>query len=170
EMHAVTFSIYNFSFFGPAFQNKFRPIVYYDYFSIDERSGGNQRNSLYSGHVASATASTFFMVKVYSDYHPEIGGKKYFLYGLASIPPLIEGYFRVKALAHFPSDVMAGYVIGALTGIIVPELHRYKDKSFHLGLNYSAGGPGLSLAWNPKQVQKRKLNTYAQLLPVSEVK
>ena len=78
ETHAVTFSLYNFSFFGPAFQNKVRPYSYYDtYFTADQRRGGNQRNSLYSGHTASASAATFFIVKVFSDYHPEIGRKKY---------------------------------------------------------------------------------------------
>ena len=140
QMHAITFSFYNFSFFGPAFQNKYRPIVYYDQFPIQDRSGGNQRNSMYSGHVASSAASTFFLVKVYSDYHPELGHKKLLLYGLASIPPLIEGYFRVKALAHFPTDVMTGFIIGGACGIIVPELHRIKKKNVQLDVTFSSMG------------------------------
>src|ERR1044071_1767814 len=93
ETHAITFSLYNFSFFGPAFQNKIRPYSYYDdYFTADQRNGANQRNSLYSGHTPEGAAIPFFLVQVYSDYHPEIGRRKYLLYGLASIPPLIEGY------------------------------------------------------------------------------
>ncbi|MFL5787823.1 MAG: phosphatase PAP2 family protein [Flavisolibacter sp.] len=166
EMHAVTFTIYNFSPFGPAFQNKLRPVVYYDYFTLDERRGGNQRNSMYSGHVASGTASTFFMVKVYSDYHPELGGKKYLLYALASIPPLFEGYLRVKALAHFPSDVMIGYIIGAFTGITVPQLHKFKDQQLHLGLNYSSGGPGINLVWNPS-FHKKLLPDFIKRSPLN---
>jgi membrane-associated phospholipid phosphatase len=155
QMHAITFSFYNFSFFGPAFQNKYRPIVYYDQFPIQDRSGGNQRNSMYSGHVASSAASTFFLVKVYSDYHPELGHKKLLLYGLASIPPLIEGYFRVKALAHFPTDVMTGFIIGGACGIIVPELHRIKKKNVQLDVTFSSmGTPELGLKWNP-QSKKR---------------
>jgi hypothetical protein len=55
---------------------------------------------------------------------------------------------------------MVGFIIGAATGIIVPELHKYKDRQFHLGLNYSPmSGAGLSLAWNPNNKPK-KSHTY----------
>lgn len=144
----LTFAFYDFSFFGPLFQNRLRPIVYYDYFTIDQRKGGNQKNSFYSGHVANAAAATFFAVKVYSDYHPEIGNKKYLLYGLASIPPLITGWLRVKALAHFPSDVMAGFLIGGTFGILIPELHRIKSKNVQLNTFYNGQSGGLSLTYN----------------------
>jgi hypothetical protein len=150
ETHAVTFTIYNFSFFGPAFQNKYRPIVYYTELPKDVRNGGNNRNSQYSGHTASAAAATFFMAKVFNDYHPEFSsGKKYLLYGLASIPPLIEGYYRMKALKHFPSDILIGFLIGATCGVAVPEMHRFKRQAIKFGATVTPVGPGLSLTWNP---------------------
>ncbi|HVF80461.1 MAG TPA: phosphatase PAP2 family protein [Flavisolibacter sp.] len=154
EMHAFTFALYDFSPFGPAFQNKLRPVTYYTYFPREERLRGNNRNSLYSGHVASAAASTFFMAKVYSDYHPEIGNKRFLLYGLASLPPLVEGYLRVKALAHFPSDVVVGFVIGAVCGIGLPEMHRKKAQSLRFGLYSNGESNGLKLAWNFTKKQK----------------
>lgn len=144
----LTFAFYDFSPFGPLFQNRFRPVVYYPYFSDELRRAGNQRNSFYSGHVANAAAATFFAVKVYSDYHPEIGGKKYLLYGLASIPPLITGYLRMKALAHFPSDIIAGYFIGGAFGILIPELHRMKKKDLQLDTYYNGVSGGLRLTYN----------------------
>jgi hypothetical protein len=149
EMHAVTFSIYNFSPLGPAFQNKFRPVEYYTQLSYDERRGGNQRNSMYSGHTATAIASTFFMVKVYSDYHPELGRKRYLLYGLATLPALVEGYLRVKALAHFPSDALVGCMVGAACGIAVPAIHKFHNHNMSLGLIGTPVGPGMSLVWHP---------------------
>ena len=94
------------------------------------------------------------MVKVYADHHPELGRKKYLLYGLASVPPLIEGWLRMKALAHFPTDIMVGYMIGATVGVVVPELHKFKDRKFHLGLTPTPVGPGLCLKWNPEPVPK----------------
>ncbi|MCW3116006.1 MAG: phosphatase family protein [Chitinophagaceae bacterium] len=148
EMHSITFSIYNYSPFGPEFQNKFRPLVYYEQLSIDEKKGGNNRNSMYSGHTATAIASTYFMVKVYCDYHPEIGNKKYLLYGLATLPPLAEGYFRVKAMLHFPSDVMIGVVIGAACGILVPEVHRFKNHKLSVGMTPTPYGQGVKLNWD----------------------
>lgn len=144
----LTFAFYDFSFIGPLFQNRLRPVVYYNYFPDDLRRGGNQRNSLYSGHVANATAATFFAVKVYLDYHPEMRKKRFLLYGLASLPPLFAGYTRIRALAHFPSDVMIGYVVGGLFGIIVPEMHRIKNPRINLSTFYNGQSGGLKLAWN----------------------
>jgi hypothetical protein len=158
EMHAGVFTTYNFSFFGPAFQNKIRPLAYYPEMPLEQREGGNQRNSMFSGHMANATASTFFMAKVYSDFHPEIGRKKYLLYALATIPPMVEGYLRIKALAHFPSDVLVGYAIGAVAGISVPALHRNPNRKVEVGLASLPSGAGLRIAWklgqkkfNPKE-------------------
>jgi hypothetical protein len=156
ETHAVTFTLYNFSFFGPAFQNKYRPIVYYKELPKEARNGGNNRNSQYSGHTASAAAATFFMAKVYNDYHPEFSsGKKYLLYGLASIPPLVEGYYRMKALKHFPSDILIGFLIGATCGVAVPEMHRFKRQAIKFGATATPVGPGLSLSWTPLSKTQR---------------
>ena len=149
ETMSITVNIYEWSFLGPAFQNKFRPVVYYDQLTYEQRNSGANRNSFYSGHVATAAASTFFMAKVYCDYHPELGDNKYLIYGAAAIPPLILGYFRVKALMHFPSDVMAGLGIGALCGILIPEFHRMHDKNVSLGLYSSPEGTGIAIAWQP---------------------
>lgn len=156
----LTFAFYDFSFFGPFFQNRLRPVVYYNYFPDDLRRGGNQRNSMYSGHVANATAATFFAVKVYLDYHPEMRKKKFLLYGLASLPPLFAGYTRVKALAHFPSDVMMGYAIGGLFGILVPEMHRIKNPKLNVNTFYDGQSKGLTLAWNIGQKTAKPLRSF----------
>ncbi len=149
ETMSITPNIYEWSPLGVTFQNRIRPVAYYDQLTYDERKSGNNRNSFYSGHEAVVTASTFFMVKVYSDYHPEIGNNKYLLYGAATIPPLIMGYFRVKALAHFPTDVLVGMGVGALCGIIIPELHRFQDKNISLGLYSSSESTGIAIRWQP---------------------
>jgi membrane-associated phospholipid phosphatase len=149
ETMSITTNIYEWSFLGPTFNHKFRPVTYYDQLTYDERKAGNNRNSFYSGHVASVAASTFFMVKVYSDYNPGIGDNKYLLYGAATIPPLILGYCRVKALKHFPSDNMVGVGVGVLVGIIVPELHRLQDKNISFGLYSSPEATGIAVTWQP---------------------
>lgn len=147
ETSAVTFSMYNFSPFGALFQNKIRPIAYYNNVDPELRREGNSRNSFYSGHVANAAASSFFIAKVYSDYHPELGNKKYLLYGLATIPPLAISYLRVKALFHFPSDALAGLAIGAACGILIPETHRIKNRPVRWGLAPVPNGAALTLNW-----------------------
>ena len=147
ETMSIAPNIYEWSPLGPAFQNKLRPLMYYDQLTYDEKKSGENRNSFYSGHVATVAASTFFMAKVYSDYNPGIGNNKYLLYGAATIPPLILGYCRVKALKHFPSDVAVGIGMGALVGIIVPELHRFHEKDISLGLYSSSEATGIAMTW-----------------------
>ncbi len=149
ETMSITPNIYEWSPLGPTFQNRIRPLAYYDQLTYDQRKSGGNRNSFYSGHDAVVAASTFFMAKVYCDYNPGIGNNKYLLYGAAAIPPLIMGYFRVKALAHFPSDVLVGLGVGAFCGIIVPELHRFQDKNISLGLYSSAEATGITIKWQP---------------------
>lgn len=161
EMHAINFTLYNYSPFGPAFQNKFRPYAYYSEFPIEDRRSGGSRNSMYSGHVSESIASTYFFVKVYGDYHPEIGKKIYLYYAIATVPPLIEGYFRIRALAHFPSDIFMGLVIGGVTGIVVPELHRYKDRKFHLTLSTPPGSTtGFGLCYDIRKTSRTLLPAF----------
>jgi membrane-associated phospholipid phosphatase len=152
EGHTITFSFYNYSPLGPTFQNRLRPFVYYSTPEITDdyrMNNNNSRNSFFSGHVGSCAYSTFFMAKVYCDYHPELGAKKYLLYLAASVPPAIIGFARVKSLAHFPSDVAVGFGLGAVIGIVIPELHKNRRfNDFSLGMFTSPDGMGVSVGWN----------------------
>jgi hypothetical protein len=145
EGHIITFSFYNYSWLGPTFNNKFRPLTYYPELPVGERKNGNNRNSFYSGHTASVAYTTFFMAKVYCDYHPDLNiGKQILVYSAAFVPAALEGYLRVRSLAHFPSDNMVGLTLGAAIGIIVPELHKKGIKNLSVGMFNVPGGMGLS--------------------------
>jgi hypothetical protein len=154
EGHTITFTFYNYSPLGPTFQNRCRPFVYYPELGDDYRmNNNNSRNSFFSGHVGSCAYSTFFMAKVYCDYHPELGAKKYLLYLAASVPPAVIAFARVKSLAHFPSDVAVGFGLGAVIGIVIPELHKNrKFKDFSLGMFTSPAGMGLTVGWNLEKI------------------
>ena len=149
EGHAITFSMYNYSPLGPTFVNRYRPFVYYSELTPDYRmNNNNSRNSFFSGHVGSCSYSTFFMAKVYCDYHPELGAKKYLIYLAASVPPMVIAYARIRALAHFPSDVAVGFAVGAIIGIVLPELHKTKlGKHLSLGMYESPEVTGITLKW-----------------------
>jgi membrane-associated phospholipid phosphatase len=122
---ALAYTIYTFSPLGPSYQNRYRPVVYYDTVPDGERGPGNNRNSRYSGHTGNATAAVFFLAKTYSDYHSELSKRDVIgLYSLAVLPSLLQGYLRMKALKHFPSDVLIAVLIGAVCGTSVPEAYR----------------------------------------------
>ncbi len=156
EGHVITFTFYNYSWFGPTFQNRYRPITYYTNLPLADRTVGNNRNSAYSGHTASVAYTSFFMAKVYCDYHPDLGCSKYLIYATALVPPLAMGYLRIRALDHFPSDDIVGLSIGAAVGVILPELHKFKCKGVTLGMLSIPGATGLDMCWT---IPSQKLNS-----------
>ena len=147
EGHTVTFTFYNYSWLGPTFQNRFRPLTYYSQLPLADRMSGGNRNSFYSGHTASTAFTTFFVAKVFCDYHPDLGFGKYLVYTAALIPPAVMGYFRVRALAHFPSDDLVGLTLGAAIGIIIPALHKNVDKRVSVDFFSTPESTGLSVCW-----------------------
>ncbi len=144
EVNAVSGAFY-MSPLGPLFQSKNRPIVYYTNIAEADKNSGANRNSFYSGHTAAATSDMYFLAKVYCDYHPELGNDKFLIFGAATIPPLIMAYLRIRALDHFPSDILVGYGMGAICGILIPEIHRIADKNVSLGAYSSPQSTGLAL-------------------------
>lgn len=151
EGHTITFSFYNYSPLGPTFVNRYRPFAYYNTDELTPEfrmNNNNTRNAFFSGHVGSCAYSTFFMAKVYSDYHPNLGGLKYLLYLAAAVPPLTIAYARIRSLDHFPSDVAVGFGLGALIGIVVPALHKSPcTKHLSLSMSTSSEEVGLSVCW-----------------------
>ncbi len=142
ETQAVNLS---FSYAGPLLSYRARPFVYFPEIPMDEKLKMGSEDSFFSGHTSSTAAASFFMAKVYTDYHPETKGKKWLFYSAALIPPALVGYFRYKGLKHFPTDVLTGIAVGAAFGILVPHFHkRMKVKNQNLSIvPYAGASSGL---------------------------
>jgi len=125
ETQAINLNIYVWG--GPAFTERIRPIIYNEG-SWDYKLGNGTTDSFFSGHVSMAAGASFFMAKVYSDYHPELGPKKWLLYTGALIPPAFVGYFRYRGFMHFPTDILIGATVGATVGILGPHFHKIARK------------------------------------------
>lgn len=147
ETIAVTSNLYTYSPLGPTFIDRYRPLAYYEELPLEERQSGNQRNSFYSGHVATTAMGSFFLAKVLHDHHPEWGQARWWLFGAAAIPPGIAGVLRLRALKHFPSDLIAGGLIGAGMGLLIPELHRRWQNRLKLRAGFSGQGNSLGLVY-----------------------
>lgn len=105
--------------------DRYRPFVYNTSVPMEERKSGNSKNAFLAGHPALVASSTFFIAKVYSDYHPE-SKIKWVFYTVATGATLTTAYLRHKAGKHFPSDLIAGTVIGTASGILVPHFHKHR--------------------------------------------
>jgi membrane-associated phospholipid phosphatase len=118
--------------------NRSRPYVYDDSgdTNLSRRKSNNGQRSFYSGHVAATATATFFSAKVFSDFNPDASGKAFIWAGAAVIPAAV-GYFRIQGGQHFLTDVILGYGLGAVTGILIPELHKTESTNISF---YPTGG------------------------------
>ena len=130
ESLATTAAIYTIT---AGFVDRSRPYVYDNSGDTpnDRRFKNNGQRSFYSGHVAASATATFFAAKAYSDFHPDAAGKVFIWTGAAVIPAAV-GIWRLEAGQHFITDIVLGYVLGAGTGILVPELHKNKNKQLEI--------------------------------------
>ncbi|HEY2727736.1 MAG TPA: phosphatase PAP2 family protein [Parafilimonas sp.] len=136
ESLAITSALFTIS--AGAVQRS-RPLVYPDKNGnfkapLDKRESNNSQRSFYAGHTAAAASATFFAAKVFSDLHPDSKLKPYVWIVSAAIPA-VTAYYRYESGEHFLSDNILGYVIGAASGILVPELHKNKNFNDHVTIS-----------------------------------
>lgn len=127
-----------------------RPLVYGTTAPTDQRINKNNQRSFYAGHTASTASATFFAAKVFQDLNPDSKAKPY-VWAVAVAVPVVVGYMRYKSGFHFLSDNLLGYVLGAASGILIPEWHKskaHKNLSFipQIGKDFK----GLSFVYNIK--------------------
>jgi membrane-associated phospholipid phosphatase len=130
------------------FVDRYRPDVYNTTLPMSYRTNGNYRNSFFAGHVAVMATSTFFIAKVFDDYHPE-SNWKWVVYGGAAAATLGMGYMRLEAGKHFPSDILLGALVGTASGILTPTLHKNKSKEqkWTVQPDFIDRGAGLSFTY-----------------------
>ena len=117
-----------------------RPFVYNPNVHISEKRKLNAQYSFFSGHTSLASGMSFFAAKVFSDYHPDSPLQPY-VWATAATIPALTGYLRVRAGKHFPSDVITGYAVGALAGILIPQMHKQnRNTQLNWGLHSSSEG------------------------------
>jgi len=126
-----------------------RPLTYNPALLLEQKTGVGKTNAFPSGHVSWTATSTFFLAKVYTDYHHIKGWKRMLFYTGAALPPTLIGYYRVHAGSHFNTDAIVGGLLGAACGIGVPELHRISKKVDGLSIQpfFRNGSNGLSLSY-----------------------
>ena len=98
----------------------------------------DDRASFLSGHTSGTAVGSFFFASVFSDYFPDSKLKPY-VWTTAIALPALTGYLRVRAARHYPTDVIAGYALGATIGYFVPKLHK---RPLLKGKLKVLGGPG----------------------------
>jgi undecaprenyl-diphosphatase len=111
-------------------------------------SATNFQLSFFSGHaatVASIGATASYLAFIRSPHSPR-AVRPWLTLGLATALTAFVSVERVRAGEHFPTDVIAGSLAGAMVGVLVPHLHRHKQEAppVWIGAAPSPGG-GASL-------------------------
>ncbi len=102
-----------------------RPYAYNDNPEIPEelRLEVNARRSFPSSHTANAFAAAVFLSSVYTKLHPRSLARKWVWVGSLTAAGLV-GYLRYEAGKHFPTDIIAGAILGSAVGYVVPKIHE----------------------------------------------
>lgn len=103
-----------------------RPYAYDPEAPPEKRKSRDARVSFFSGHTSATAATCFFLASVYSDY-PFSKTTKTIAWSAAAVYPAVVGFLRVDSGHHFRTDVITGYVVGAVIGVLIPKLHKTKD-------------------------------------------
>lgn len=123
ESMAVTGLLYTGSTY---LTDRYRPYAYNPDVPMSKRTRGGAKNSFFAGHVALVGTSTFFIAKVLNDYHPD-SKARWLPFTLAGLATGSTAYLRYRGGEHFLSDIILGTIVGTLTGILVPHVHKNKD-------------------------------------------
>ncbi len=100
-----------------------RPFTYHPDAPLSWKTEKDAQRSFFSGHTSTSAAACFFTASTFAALYPKSRWRYAVWTGAASLP-LAIGYYRYKAGKHFPTDILTGYVVGGLCGILVPRLHR----------------------------------------------
>jgi membrane-associated phospholipid phosphatase len=114
-----------------------RPYLYNTSFTSQERFTlqGNGApigsTSFFSGHTSKTFAFAFLLSKMCTDIY----GKKTWckiVWGTSVSLASLTALARIKAGVHYPTDVLAGALVGGAIGYFVPVLHKSKKENLTL--------------------------------------
>jgi membrane-associated phospholipid phosphatase len=118
-----------------------RPRVYGDEAPLSDRDDANAARSFFSGHVANCLAGTMVAATALRRIGRPRLATAVLTVGLVGTG--VVSIARIVSGGHFPTDVLAGYAVGAGVGIAIPALHEYHLEAAPLAF---PGAAGLTLA------------------------
>jgi membrane-associated phospholipid phosphatase len=122
-----------------------RPYAFSESITDEYKLSRRAKTSFVSGHTSFVATNSFFAAKVFSDFYPDSEWKP-IVWITAAALPAATGTFRITAGRHYPTDVIAGYALGATIGILIPHLHRHTSLA-DKGVQIDVWGNGGRIVW-----------------------
>lgn len=102
-----------------------RPYLYNPHVNMEEKRKVDARMSFFSAHTSTVSSLCYSFALAHNTYFPD---KKQTGIWIGAITiPAIEGFLRVKAGKHYPSDVITGYLVGLGSSLIMHYLHKQRQ-------------------------------------------
>ena len=102
------------------------------------------KRSFPSSHTANAFAAAVFLSTTYARLHPGSSARTWVWAGSLTAAGTV-GFLRYQAGKHFPTDVIAGAVLGSAIGYLVPKLHEME--SVDVMVAPVGDGTAIGLSW-----------------------
>lgn len=120
-----------------------RPYLYNNSIPFSERvewlGSSDAEDSFFSGHTAISFASAVFLSRTYTEING-VDRASWFIWGGSLALASYTGYLRYKSGNHFPSDILAGALLGSAVGYLIPQIHRYKTSGSSIVFTLTSAG------------------------------
>lgn len=130
--------------YGKGTVERNRPYVYNPEVPMDRKTTSDAKKAFFSRHACAAFASASFLSTLYGDYHPGSAARRYVWAGTL-IAAAAVGFMRCEAGEHYPTDVIAGAIVGSAIGYAIPRLHRASSNRLSLVPTGAGGHVGIAL-------------------------
>ncbi|MBI4810267.1 MAG: phosphatase PAP2 family protein [Ignavibacteriales bacterium] len=103
---------------------RIRPFVYNPLVPMEKKISFDAQRSFFSGHTTWAFSSAVF----HSRWKP-------YVWAGSLLTASAVGFLRYQSGAHFPTDILAGAMVGFVIGYVIPCLHKADNKSENIFSN-----------------------------------
>ncbi len=100
-----------------------RPFLYNPDVPLAYKYKGDARMSFFSAHTTTVSSMCFSFAFTHQYYMPNSKYNKGIWISAFTLPA-VQGFLRVKAGKHYPTDVITGYLVGLGSAYLMHQLHK----------------------------------------------
>ena len=106
---------------------RFRPYAYNNSVELSEKLEADTKKSFFSGHTSTSFASAVFFSTIFSEISSDENAKRLVWIGSISLATT-TGLLRYFSGKHFPTDILAGAIVGTFIGYTIPKIYKTESK------------------------------------------